>query len=186
MTLTELQKLHPLRLPPFFFVLDVESVGLHGEGYSPGWVVIDTANGAEVDSGRLAVDTAVCDGYDEDRDWINENVPHIPPTHDSLGAMRELFLAVWLRWKARGAWLAADCPAPVETNFLAACIKRRLPVSRWDGPYPLIDIASVLLARGIDPLATLPRLENELPRHDPLCDARQSARYLMLALKGDQ
>jgi hypothetical protein len=46
------------------------------------------------------------------------------------------------------------------------------------GPYPLHDLASILLAHGRDPLAKNERLPEELPEHDPLNDARQSARLL--------
>lgn len=183
MTITELQTAHPLCLPPFFFVLDVESVGLHGEGYSPGWVVIDTTTGREVDSDHLAVDPNICIGDQEDRNWIADNIPPIEVTNALRDQMLHEFWVAWLQWRARGAWMAADCASPVETRFIAEALALNLPASRWDGPYPLIDIASVLLARGIDPLATLPRLENELPKHHPTADARQSARYLMLALK---
>lgn len=183
MTIIELRKQHPLTLPPYLFILDVEAVGLHGEGYSPGWMVIDTMTAKEVDSGCLAVDPSICIGDQEDRNWIADNVPAIPVTHMDRDGMLTDFWVAWLQWRARGAWMAADCASPVETRFIAEALALHLPGSRWDGPYPLIDVASVLLTHGIDPLATLPRLDNELPKHHPTNDARQSARYLWLCLK---
>jgi hypothetical protein len=79
--------------------------------------------------------------------------------------------------------LAADCAWPVEARFLAACVDDQPEQRAWEGPYPLIDIASVRLAAGLDPLATVERLPSEMPAHDPLADARQSARLLIEALK---
>jgi len=84
--------------------------------------------------------------------------------------------------KDKGAVLAADVPWPVEARFLAQCIDDE-PGRKWDGPYPLIDIASVRLAAGLDPLASVERLAEELPQHDPLCDARQSGRLLVEAIQ---
>ena len=40
-----------------------------------------------------------------------------------------------------------------------------------------------MLCAGMDPMATYDRLPAELPRHDPLADARQSARLLVEALR---
>ena len=77
----------------------------------------------------------------------------------------------------------ADCAWPVEANFLSACVKLNHKEREWQGPYPLHDLASVLLALGADALAVTERLPDELPAHHPLMDARQSARQLVACLK---
>jgi hypothetical protein len=41
-----------------------------------------------------------------------------------------------------------------------------------------------MLLSGRDPLATYERLPNELPAHDPMADARQSARLWLECLGG--
>jgi hypothetical protein len=74
------------------------------------------------------------------------------------------------------------CAWPVEARFLAACVDDNPMTHEWSGPYPLHDLASVLMAAGRDPLAKNERLPGELPEHDPLADARQSARLLLAAL----
>jgi hypothetical protein len=51
--------------------------------------------------------------------------------------------------------------------------------SAFDGPYPLYDISTLLLSRNEDPVGIFSRDETELPKHNPLCDARQSARILL-------
>jgi hypothetical protein len=178
--------------PSLFMVFDVESVGLHGEGFAVGWVVV--GGGKELESGRLACPAAAAYGTRSGREWVATNAPTMPNTHALPNDVRDAFWAAWLRWKGRGAVLAADCPWPVEARFLAACVEEaRDPMTSgtetpegerdWQGPYPLIDVASVRLAVGLDPLGTAGRLPNELPAHDPLADARQSARLLVEALR---
>lgn len=173
------------KLPSYLFVLDVESIGLHGSAFAVGWVVIDTSTFTEVAHGLFASPRDYAAGFHEDREWVNANVPEIPPTHQSARHMRTQFWGEWCQWKDRGAWMVADCPWPVEARFLAECISDdRLHIRRHtEGPYPLLDVASVLFALGRDPLATYNRLENELPTHNPLADARQSARLLIEAMK---
>jgi len=76
--------------------------------------------------------------------------------------------------------MAAECGYPVETNFLRLC-DSFIPihgVNEFEGPYPLHDIASIMLAAGMDPMKTYERLPDESPKHDPLCDVKQSARLM--------
>lgn len=182
-----------MSLPPYFMVFDVESVGLHGGGFAVGWVVVNTAEGVTLEENLLACDPAHAHAHDEvDRAWIaGEVVPALSDEAWPRGPMqyvekpeevRELFWTAWKYWKERGAWLAADVAWPVEARFLSACIDTAPTVRGWQGPYPLVDIASVRLAVGLDPLGTEERRENEKPAHNPLADARQSARLLIEAL----
>ncbi len=100
--------------------------------------------------------------------------------------VRAAFWRRWICWKEQGAVLAADCAWPVEARFLMACVEDSLLEREWQGPYPLIDIGSVLLAKELDPVATFSRLPDEVPIHNPLKDAIQSARILLTALNGRQ
>jgi len=180
-----------------YFVFDVESVGLHGPAYAVGYVVVNE-NGEELDNGLFAVKPStltpiapelrdhVFSGYE----WICDNCPTLYPTHDNHKAMRVAFWDAWTRNHADLAkmdngdewFMAADVPWPVEANFLSDCIKDNPLRAFTSAPYPLVDIASVLLANGMDPLAHYERDPNEFPVHDPRADARQSARLLVEAL----
>jgi hypothetical protein len=178
--------------PELFMVFDVESVGLHGEGFAVGWVVVDRA-GKELGEGRSDCYPERARGGRDGRDWVAANVPHrycldrYTPAH-----VRDAFWSSWLEWKAKGATLAAECPWPVEARFLAACVDDAIPSvcgerpddgpRGWDGPYPLVDVSSVRLAAGFNPVGIFERLPSELPAHDPVADARQSARLLIEAL----
>ncbi len=161
-------------------VFDVESVGLHGEGFAFGFVVIDGL-GSEIQSGLFTCPFEDARGSSASRKWVDENVPKLVGIGlcEDTFELRLKFWDAWMNWKGKGAILAADCSWPVEANFLSQCVEDQPREREWQGPYPLIDIGSVVLANGGDPLAKFPRKENELPEHDPLADARQSARILI-------
>ena len=166
-----------------FMVFDVESIGLHGEGFAVAWVVV-SRDGERLGEGCLACDPAQCAGTDESRLWVGENVPPLEVTSPTRQHLRNTFWHEWRRWADQGAVLVADCAWPVEANFLSACVALNHAEREWQGPYPLHDLASVLLALGADALAVTERQPDELPAHHPLMDARQSARQLAARLKG--
>lgn len=167
---------------PFFFVFDVESVGLHGEAFAVGICVVDLT-GQERAAALFGKRYQECKGTHGNFDWLKDNIPEMkfPP-----GDLCEGFWNLWEYWKNKGAVMAADVPWPVEAAFLSRCINTNHGAREFNGPYPLIDVASVLFTCGYDPLATYPRLENETPAHNPLADARQSARLLTMALRGER
>lgn len=163
-----------------FFVFDVESVGLYGDPFAVGWVVM-LENGIKLEEGLMSCldKENIWPGDLDDMAWVRNNVPAMDRTHQNIGSMLCDFWEVYLRNKE--CTFAADCPFPVETRFLNRLLADNRSLQRL-GPYPLIDVASVALAAGLDPLAVWPRNDDELPVHNPLCDARQSARLLCDAL----
>ena len=177
-----------MTLPPYILVFDVESLGLFGEGFAVGGVVIATAlNGKKEapslqDSFVYACRPTVVSGSPDDRAWVERNVKLKDKEFSASGPaeVRAQFWDKWLYWKAQGAWLAADVCWPVEARFLLDCCG--VAERRKDVPYPLVDIAAFLLASGKDPLASYPRLRKEKPAHHPLADAQQSARLLYEAI----
>ena len=162
---------------------DVESLGLYGEGFAVGAVVIK--DDVEIDSFYARAEHLPRNLVsDEDWSWLERNVFHllVPPTHKLKHEAQEAFWEWWTPHREAGAVLVADCPYPVEARWLMECVGNNNEARKWQGPYPLIDVASVLAALGRDPLATYSRLPNEEPAHHPLMDARQSARVMLLAL----
>jgi hypothetical protein len=165
-----------------FMVFDVESVGLHGEGFAVAYVVIDHA-GEPIVTGAYHCDPRCAAGSAADREWVAANVTVSP--FGKMGYpvdVRDEFWRAWVFARERGATLWADCCWPVEARFLAACVDDKPKSRRWDGPYPLHDVATLRFAAGLDPLDYSERLPEELPAHNPLADARQSARLLVEAL----
>jgi hypothetical protein len=179
-----------------FMVFDVESVGLHGPAFAVGWV-LKHISGLEIENNCLAVDLR--DIYDQNKsrfpaeqfqkslDWCVQNVKLDTDDGNQVGYLKDIrdvratFWREYQDYKRRwpNLLLAADVPWPVEANFLSQCIRDNLLEREWEGPYPIIDIASVLAARGYDPLQYFDRMMDELPEHNPLADARQSARLLV-------
>lgn len=175
-----------MNIPPYFFIFDVESVGLHGEGFA-------VAGGIWTGEGKSIREFAFhCNhesanaGIANDREWIVENVTIHPQSKKCEGrsVLLEMF---WLQWENAkvaypGIIMAVECGWPVEANFLEASIMRDKPSRNWSGPYPLHEIATFMLCAGMDPMATYERQPNELPAHEPLADARLSARLLFQAI----
>lgn len=163
-----------------FFVFDVESVGLHGEGWAVGGGIYDML-GRRQSEFCFVCPSRRARGGDEGRKWIIENCPDMAVTHETPKELRAAFWKEWLKAKSEGAVAVADCGWPVEARFLADCVNDE-PSRFWEGPYPLHDLASILLSKGTDPLEHMDRLPDESPIHNPLNDARQSARLLVNAL----
>ena len=159
-----------------YMVFDVESVGLHGEGFWVGWVVTDRCR--ILSSGSYCCDPRYARGNDEGREWIAKNIP-LPVGTVNCEEPRQVRDAFWLEWvkqKNLGATLVTDCGWPVEARFLNQCVDDGNGSREWTGPYPLHDVATLIAARGGDPTEKRHRWPEELPEHNPMCDARQSAR----------
>lgn len=167
-------------------VFDVESIGLHGEGFAVGYVVIEPSMGVEVEAECFACDPDEADGSPEDRAWVRKNIPAIKINCANVGSVEEKFWAVWLRWSMsmEGVLMAADCGWPVESRFLMKCVDTMPEARKFSGPYPLVEILSVLMSAGFDPMTKWKRLKSEMPEHDPVADARQSARLLIQCWNG--
>lgn len=173
-----------MKKPSHYFVFDVESVGLHGQGFAvAGGVFAD--NGAIQYGFQFSADPDDARGREDDLQWVKDNVPQFDTTHRSMRGIRDAFWAEWEKAKAQypGIVAAADCGWPVEARFLCECIDDDLVNRRWGGPYPFLEISSVMMAAGMDPMADYPRASSEMPKHNPYADAIQSARLLFTALQ---
>lgn len=163
-------------------VFDVESVGLHGEGFAVGWTILNRA-GEELGSGLYSCPLDAATGADSDREWVQANVmPHLgAPNCETPQQVRDAFWKEYQTLKATGpVELWTDCGWPVEANFLTACVKDAPEDRNWEGPYPLLDVAVMLRAAGFDPIGNYGMRPDDEPAHNPLFDARQSARVLAM------
>jgi hypothetical protein len=173
-----------MRIDPYqpFFVFDVESIGLHGEGFAvAGGIYI---NGAAQKEFRLSCPAENAQGSESDRKWVSENVPVMEITHRTPKSLREAFWSEWTSAKIAypNILMAGECLWPVEAAFVANCIYQERDLRNWSGPYPFHEIASIMLAAGMDPMAVYERTPSESPAHDPMADARLSARLLSQAI----
>lgn len=165
-------------IPALVFIFDVESIGLHGEGFA---VAGGTYNhlGEPAHEFAFHCDSDAADGDYDDREWIQKHVTINPDSvrFEEPFYVREAFWKEWEIAKGLGAVMFVECGIPVEANFLARCIDQE-SARKWEGPYPCHEIATMMLAAGMDPMATYPRLPREMPAHEPLADSRLSARLL--------
>lgn len=163
---------------------DAESNGLHGEVFAVGAVVLrDDGTDAETFFARCSV-PVVCDP------WVLENVvPALgatPRTHETPRAMRDAFWS-WLTARQSECLVVVDCGWPVEAGLLSACVADD-PSRAMKGPYPLHEVASLLVAAGHDPLASYadivlsPAAIAAHRKHHPTDDARVSALSARMAL----
>lgn len=164
-----------------YFVFDVESIGLYGQAFAVGGGIYDK-DGKALREFRFACPRKLAYGSDEDRNWVDQNIKDIPVNCANPEEVREKFWGEWRLADGLGAIAFAECSYPVETNFLKECVLDEYANRRFGAPYPLHDVATLMLSAGMNPMKTYDRLENELPKHDPLADARQSARLLTRAI----
>lgn len=163
-------------------VFDVESIGLHGEAFAVAAVIVDDS-GHERDSFRFSCPRTRASGTADAHAWVAVHIPEMEANCGCPVEVRREFWGRWEAWSRAGAVMVADCGWPVEARFLAACIDDDPGNRDFLGPYPLHDVATARMMAGFDPLATVDRLSSELPVHDPMADARQSARLWIEALR---
>lgn len=168
-----------------YVVFDVESVGLLGEGFAVGAVVVDRS-GLRLEEFEAWAPPVWAKGKDEDQLWVRRYVtPCLSCDSTQVESLREVrrqFWAFWVRWKAAGAILVADCPFPVEAKFILKCLKENTLMQIEDSPYPLLDVNTLVVTRAVGVECDQSRMRDELPAHNPLCDARQSARLWLACL----
>lgn len=185
-----------------FFIWDAESVGLHGQGFAVGGGVYDIhgkairefqwdclpsrANGIARDLILDERGSAAKVQEAGDKQWVHENVK-IDPNSINVATPELVRRGFWHEWETAkaefpGILMAVECGWPVEARFLIECIQDDPATRNWRGPYPMHEIATLMLAAGMDPMATYDRTPEESPAHEPLADARLSARLLSEAL----
>lgn len=154
--------------------LDCETNGLGGQAFAVAATLTDD-NGNEVSTwvARCPINGPV-------NDWVAANVlPAIDDLPETCGSYGDL-LAGWRDWygeRRDGATVIGHVVWPVEAKFLRDAHADDL----FTGPYPLIDVASMLLMAGQDPTSVDSYLErNGLPKpdgspHHPLYDVRAAA-----------
>ena len=165
-------------------LLDVESNGLHGEPFAVGAVIVDTETLTVLDTFEgIAPIVGPLDEY------VAEHVQPVVKGLTKFQNTRRLRNAFWLWFKQVSVdAVFADVGYPVETRFLQLC--QRETEDLWGGPYPLHEVATLLLAAGVDPdVNRAEYADGVLPpghkyaAHAPLDDATVSAHCVAKALR---
>lgn len=158
-----------------YFAFDAETDGLYGEAFAIAAVVIDNAGHIEDSFSGTASLEDVADA------WTLENcVPHLSgiPKYPDRKALREAFWLFYLKYR-EACDIVADVPYPVESQLMRQCVEEHSG-STFLGPYPLIDVASVFYAKGMDPQTDRIAFSGQQGQpHNPMTDAIASAKCLI-------
>lgn len=168
------------------FSFDGETIGLYGEPFAISYVVCNL-EGEELENGYISCPIENANGDSSNREWVFEHViPHIPgkTNYETPKELCEAFYRIWIDIKSKYKQViaVADCGYPIEANIFFRAIKPFEKTRQFTGPYPLHEVGTALLIAGMNPV-DYPRIENELPIHHPLKDARYAARLFLIALK---
>jgi len=128
------------------FSFDAETNGLWGDAFA--------ISAAVYEDGKMTASFTAYLGSDGVTDcWVRENVlpklAGLENTHSSYEAMLADFAEFYMANKA-DADVIAHMGVPVEAKMLLD-MHARSYIGDFDGPYPFIDVASVLKAKGFDP-----------------------------------
>lgn len=160
--------------PKKVFILDAEVDGLYGDIFSIGALVADRETFKIEDSFNVTSRPAM---QAVKEPFVLENV--IPPIlKDSTmqvieggsDILLEQFWAFYLKHK-KDCLIIADFGTPVEAKVFYECIKAR-PERTFEGPYPLHELATILLVNNMDPDITRSTFfEDPSLIHSPYWDA---------------
>jgi len=164
------------------FSFDAETDGLWGNPFAIAAIVYE--KGEEVDRFLARLPDKVV-GNEWVRDNVLPTISNIEPTHQSYEGMIRDFSAFYMRHK-EGAHIIAHMGYIVEAHLLRE-MRRIGGIGDWDAPFPLNDVAGLLLAAGENPTSVdsyvekhnLEVVQDFGTTHNPLYDCELAARVFM-------
>lgn len=150
------------------FSVDAETNGLYGEVWAIG-AVVDGPNDSEMFRGMIDPRLHVTDP------WVREHIVPVVklPMFDSRASLLNSFWHFWMLHRDTSIAIA-DFGTPVEAGLFRACVELADSENRrWQSPYPLHELGTLLLAHGLDPDLDRRKFidREDLVAHDPLADA---------------
>ena len=162
------------------FSVDAESDGLYGAIWAIGAVVMESP-GVEVARFEGQLDSACVTDT-----WVQENIVPVVdlPLYASPKELRDAFWAFWMLHK-KDAICLSDFGAPVEARLFRDCVLDDPQARTWEGPYPMHELGTLLLATGNDPDISREKLSGLLhvTRHNPADDALMAVACWYIATK---
>lgn len=165
---------------------DLETNNLHGTPFAIGAVVVD-GHGTVHDSF-----TARCPITSDVDEWVKSNVlpavKDMPETHGSYKDMREAFWRWYLAAEEKSDYVLVANGYPVEYRFLIDCQEADLEERYWQHPFPILDLTSILIAKGVDSNVRKSQIRKKLhqeapfAQHNPFDDAKLAALMAFEAL----
>ena len=153
--------------------VDAETDGLYGHFLSVAGILCDSF-GNETDSFYHRVDIKKNGVTDP---WVLENVIPVLSGGVIEDTPEDLLESFWQWYRACGeADVIADVTFPVECRLFSECVLKDPDTRKFQGPYPLLDLSSMLYAKGMDPNADRRSLidATNYQVHNALDDVRMS------------
>ena len=156
-----------------YMFIDAETDGLYGPFLSIAAIVCD----AEGEEESIFYACRSCTPEEITEEWVLENVyPYLKS--DNLYEEEEGLLSSFWRFymEHKDCICIGDVIYPVESRLFERCVRANLSERSFQGPYPLMDLSSMLYVRGMDPLTERSSLMNRsdyIP-HYALDDVRMS------------
>jgi hypothetical protein len=158
---------------------DLEANNLHGTPFAIGAVILD---GHDTVHGSF---TARCPITGEMDPWVKVNVlPSIKSmaeTHGSYEDMREAFWRWYVSVEQTVDYILVSNGYPVEYRFLIDCQEANLEERYWQHPFPILDLTSILVAKGQDSEGYISQVRKKVRKdehfasHHPFDDAKLAA-----------
>lgn len=161
--------------------IDAESTTLSGKAFC---LAMNVTTAAE-DRTVTELDSVVlrCPMFGEPSDWVAANVlPGLADVPVNCRSYRDMLNQArrWQEaWRAQGVRVLTHIPWPVEAKLLSDMYPGE---DIWQGPYPLLDVAPLLLVAGYEPESVdkfLREINFEVggghQPHHPLYDVRATA-----------
>lgn len=156
--------------------LDAETDGLYGPFISIAAKVLDKKSGTIEDSLYIGIAKDVLQVADE---WTKENVLPYLGDYKEFKAQEELLEYFWAFYvqKREETEIVGDTIFPVEDRLFASCVQMDVKNRMFLAPYPLLDLSSMLYAKGIDPMIEREKLVDhciEGTKHNAMYDIELS------------
>lgn len=174
-----------------YIFLDAETDGLYGKFISIAMVVADHA-GNELE--HIYVGLSNPEKHIKEK-WVLENVLPILGKYEEYDDEHSLLEAAWSFWRAnaQNSYVIADVMHPVESRLFAMCVEQDVEERIFQGPFPMLDLSSMLYTVGINPLEAREKLAKPLDngmQHNALYDARMAMaiwkKYILPNLQNNQ
>ena len=153
------------------FFIDAETDGLYGQILSVAVIVTDEKC-KEIERKYWGLDIKP---KQLESQWVRQNVLPIMANYETCQNELELIENVWKLWRKyeRSAYAVGDVIFPVETGLFSKCVGQDIKEREFKAPVPFVDMNSVLLAKGLDPMVEREALLSDLPigiKHNALYD----------------
>lgn len=150
--------------------IDAETDGLYGQVISVAAIVVDEEY-IECEHFYAKQKISLSELQDE---WVKEHVYPIlgeAPEYESEDALLEAFWGFYVMHP--DCFVIVDVPYPVEASLFRKCVEKDEKERRALAPFPLMDLSSMLYAKGIAPLEDREKLlGGKAQRHNALTDVR--------------